>query len=396
MNNNSFKIKLINCLAGLVGFSQALLVYIASSYFKEASGREDVSIFYLVSYLVVFLVLLNFHKLVKIFGKSIILYIAIMGEITTIAVLLFSDNAWLSLSALIANLIFESIVNVCLDIMLETFSQDNNSGRIRGSFLTILNVGFIAGPLLSTSILSRYDFSGIFLTLLIMKSIYLAIAFWGLNNINHDYNGHTTIRGLFKKVWRRKNILRIYYVSFALEFFYALMIIYSPIYLRGIGISWEDIGFMFTIMLIPFLFFEYPLGWLADKKWGEKEMIIYFLCWISISTLMVYLIDTKEILIWTALLLSTRIGAASIQILRDSYFYKKINKEDIDLINFFRTAAPAGYVVGSIFSVIIINYFSVKEVFLLIAIMTCSALWPAFSLRDNLSEADKKLQRVLV
>ena len=186
----------------------------------------------------------------------------------------------------------------------------------------------------------------------------------------------------------RKNIRRIYYVSFALEFFYALMVIYTPLYLMGLGFGWDKIGIIFTFMLVPFVLFQFPVGYLADKEMGEKEMIILSLFIISLSVLAVYFIDSYSVLVWSAALFMTRVGAACLEILRDSYFYKRIDRDDIDLIDFFRTTRPAAYIIGAVFTTFILFIFPLKAVFLLVAAVVFSAIIPAWFLVDNKSERE--------
>lgn len=385
------KIKLFYGLSIMVGLSQALIIYIASSYFKQLSGREDVSIFYLFSYVVVLVALMNFHKLFKRFGKSTVLSLSVLGEIICLLVLMFSSSNFLSLIFLVIYFIFDGLVSVGMDVALESFSNEKEAGRIRGSYMTIFNAGFIIGPLLSTYIIGSYSFIGVFALVFIIKLFVFAIAFLGLKGINNHFEQKETVINLLKKVAKHKNLLRIYYISFALEFFYAMMIIYSPIYLRELGFSWPDIGFIFAFMLVPFLVLEYPIGWLADKKWGEKEMIIFFLFWLALTSGSIYFIHSVNIWLWVGVLFATRVAAASLSLLRDSYFYKKIDGNDMDLIDFFRTAMPVSYIIGAFFSALWLIFFPVNGIFVLVFFVLLSALWPAARLKDNLSESEMKL-----
>ena len=72
-----------------------------------------------------------------------------------------------------------------------------------------------------------------------------------------------------------------------------------------------------------------------------------------------------------------------IEVLRDSYFYKRIDGEDVDLINFFRTAMPVGNVFAALASFILLFFFSLKWVFILIALVIFSALIPAWRLAEH-------------
>lgn len=385
------KLGIIYSLAALIGFSQSLLVYVSASFFKQQSGQEDVGGFYFIAYLIVLVLLVNLHKFVRVWGKSNILRFAIAGEILSLSFALLSYSPWFGILALIAFLIFDSLMNVSMDVVLESYSRDNAAGRIRGIYLTIFNVGFIFGPKLSSWLLEHYGFAMIIITVLILKSLILLFVFTGLG---HIVNGHpdsrATVRELLAKAWRRGSIKKIYYISCALEFFYGLMIIYSSLYLRNLGMSWGQIGTMLMIMLMPFVFFEYPLGWLADKKWGEKEMLIFFLIWQGIFTGLLYFITVPSVWIWSLAMLATRAGAASVAVLRDSYFYKRIDGEDVDLIDLFRTAAPVGYIMAAGISAFALNWVGLRELFLINALVVLSAVVPAIRLKDNLSEEQVK------
>ena len=66
---NKKKVRIVNWASFLVGFSQAAIVYVLSTYFKKVTGTENVGIFYTISYLIILLALLNQHKLVHGLGK---------------------------------------------------------------------------------------------------------------------------------------------------------------------------------------------------------------------------------------------------------------------------------------------------------------------------------------
>jgi MFS family permease len=380
-------------LSILIGFTESIVIYMVSSYFKEFSGRDAVGIFYVGAYLMFLITLFNYHKLVKSFGKSKMFKTVLILQLFITIVLITAPFAWLKLLAMMLYLLCENLLLVNLDIVIEAFSSSKNSGRMRGSHLTILNLGFILGPMLSTWLLATGGFTLIFIVALVLKVVLLGILWFGIGKIANKFRERETVGQLIKKAMANQDIRRIYYISFVLETFYALMIIYSPIYLRSLGISWESIGLIFTVMLVPFLFFEYPIGWLADKELGEKEMIIFFVSWMALATAFVYKLDKPDVWLWAIALLATRVGAASIQILRDSYFYKKIDKDDVDLIDFYRTAMPVAYIVSAGLSALVVGYFGVREIFLLAALLLTSALIPAWRLRDNLSEREILLRR---
>ena len=385
---DSRKVKLINFISLLLGFSSALAAYVISSYFKEVSGWDNISVFYIAAYVIALIFLLNLHKLVRKFGKSLIFFACLLMLAGSAFLIFLFPPSWFSAVILIVNIIFYSLCATEKDIILESYSKDKLSGRIRGLNLTLVNLGFIFGPFVSTQILEKYGFQGIFLAQSIVLSLMFILAFKGLKNINHRFKPIITVNKLFKKALKRKNVMRVYYMSFILDFFFFIMVAYTPIYLRNLGMPWETIGIIFSFMLIPFVLLEYPAGSLADKKLGEKEMLILALFIISLSTFWLYFIDSANPYIWGISLFVTRIGASLLEVMRDSYFYKRIDGHDVDIINFFRTSSPTGYILGAILSGILLLFFPLKSVFILAALLAFSGLYPAFKLADNKSEAE--------
>ncbi|HEX8974035.1 MAG TPA: MFS transporter [Patescibacteria group bacterium] len=390
------KLELINFISFLFGFSQALLIYVLSDYFRQALGFDNVSLFYLVSYAIVLLFLLNMHKFIRWLGKATVFFLFFFLQICFVAFLIFVPPSTAGIFLLMLYIIANYLAYVSLDIMVESYSEDKRSGRIRGLHMTILNAGFIIGPLISTRVLEKFGFDGLFFLSMVMNMILFLVGLVNLRGANQRFAQKLTTRDLVKKIFVNKDVMKIYAISFTLEFFYALMIVYTPLYLLDRGLSWSQIGIAFTVMLIPFVVLEYPLGYLADKKFGEKEMITIGLIILSISTLSIFFVSSNAVWVWSLVLLATRIGAAMIEILRDSYFYKRIDGRDVDVISFFRTAVSVAYVAATALSALLLLFVSVKYVFLFLGALILLGLLPALRLVDNKSEAEMKMAKEFV
>jgi len=112
----------------------------------------------------------------------------------------------------------------------------------------------------------------------------------------------------------------------------------------------------------------------------------------GLSTLYFYFETSSNIYVWAIILFITRIGASFIEVLRDSYFYKRIDAGDVDLIDFFRTSRPVAYICATGLASIILLFFPLKIIFLLLSIIIFSALYSAFELVDNKSEFEIKIK----
>jgi len=383
---NSHKVKLITFISFLYGFELAMEAYILAFYYQSAIHSEKVTIFFFGSYVVFLFALLSLHKLVKKIGKSFSLTFFATMKIVILVCLsaLWSTPSVPGAIALALFVVFSNLSWVMLDVMLESFSADSLSGRIRGLFLTIANTGFILGPFLSFKVLENNGYGGIFLILLAIEFIIFVFIVASLQNINHAHSRKGSIMELMKLVWSRRDVLKVYYIAFILDFFYSTMIIYSPMYLTNLGLTLNEISVIFTIMLVPFIVLQYPAGRLADKKYGEKKMLIFSFLIMTISVGAIYFISSKSVLIWSIVLFATRIGAALVEVLRDSYFYKRIDGQDVEIIDFFRTSKPIAYIVFSLFSFFLLSLkLGIGIVFLLLAAISATGIWISFKLEEN-------------
>lgn len=388
------KLKLLGFISFLFGFSEALLLYVTSDYFSQMLKSRNVSSFYFVAYVVALIGLLNMHKLVKLMGKSGAFFLFFLLQIYLLFALIFLKQPIVGAILMMLYIVINYFSWTVLDVIIEEYSEDKKSGRIRGFHLMVLSAGILVGPFLSTELLSRFGFSGLFIATLILNCLMLIVALIGLRGVNGKFRGKLTVQDIGMKILTNKNVLNIYIVSLALEAFFALMVVYTPLYLLGLGFSWQQIGIAFTIMLIPFVALEYPIGILADEKFGEKEMIIGGLLIMSISTFAIFFLTSKSIFVWAGILLLTRIGAASVEILRDSYFYKKIDGRDVDLISFFRTTRAVAYLLATGLSAMLLVIAPMKYIFILVAGMVLIGVYPAFRLEDNKSEEELKLEEI--
>lgn len=382
------KVNLISFVSFVLGFLDAFLIYILSSYFSELTGNDNVGIFYLIAYSGVLFSLLYLQPLIRIIGKARTLYLCLGVAILASALLTQMSITWFSVGIVLIFMVATNVMWVVLDILLEGFSKDQFSGRIRGLHLTVMNGGLLAAPFLSTVALERFHFEGVFFILIIGYIAVFLIALIGFRNDNVVSQERMHFLQTFRKVLRESNISRIYFISFAMEFFYAMMIVYMPLYLLSLGFSWNAIGIIFTIMLIPFVLLQYPLGILADKRFGEKELLVGSLFIVFVATSIIGFLDLRSLWVWGAILFLSRVGVAGVEVLRDSYFYKQIDGDRMDLIAFFRTTRPVANILAAILAALMFVIFPLKSVFFVVAFILFISIFVAFTLKDTKSERE--------
>ncbi len=382
------KTSFVSLLSFSLAFVDALVLYTISSYFSEIVGTRFVGVAYLIAYGIHLFLLLNLQSFIRRIGKVRYLVFC-LGLAAAALGILPSVSAGLTGALLaIAYLASSNTAWVALDIILEAYSKDQLSGRIRGLHLAVANTGFLLAPYLSTRILDTHGYAAVFLIVFIGYAAILLLATILFRFDNQITQPKIALWPALRTVLGNSDLRSIFTVSLALEFFYAVMIVYMPIHLQNLGFSWTDIGIIFTIMLLPFIFLQYPIGLLADKRYGEKELLALCLLITIASMVSVVMYSEKHLWVWGGILFMTRVGIAGIEVLRDSYFYKQIDGNDIHIIAFFRTARPVANIAGAGIALALLTFFSLTSLFMVVIIGLFIALFSVFRLNDTESEFD--------
>lgn len=384
------KVVVIYVIAALFGFSSSLTAYVASSYFEAAWNTNNVSLFFLIPNALQLVSIFFLHTSLRRGGKSWTLLIFLLAQFLTLAGAMGMGVSKSGAFFLMAYLFVITMVYAALDILLETFSEDGRSGRIRGVYLTCANLGFLFGPFASTRIVHAFGYHGLFAAILVIAAIIILIASAFLRSEGRTRGVRISPKGLLKIALQQGGDVRhIYFLAMTLEIFYAVMTIYMPLYLlQTQQMDLKQMGIVFSIMLLPFVLFQYPAGRLADRFFGEKEFIMLALAIMAVFSAATLYTGVFGVAWWAFVLFGTRVGAALLEVMRDSYFYKKVDGENVEVISLFHTARPIGIIFASFASFIILLFASIQGVFVFMLCCILAAFYPALRLKDNASEKD--------
>ena len=161
------------------------------------------------------------------------------------------------------------------------------------------------------------------------------------------------------------------------------MVIYTPIYLyEYLKFDWEQIGLIFTIMLIPFVLVDFPLGKLSDKI-GEKKMLMIGFLITILFTFIIPFVAVSKVWIWAMILFGTRVGAATIEIMSEIYFFKEIGEKNADEISFFRNTYPLSYILAPLIAIPVLLFVpSFKYIFFVLSAIMLSGFFITLRLKD--------------
>lgn len=376
---------LLYFLGFLLAMAGALPAYIQSSFLEDFLGISWVSILFLLSNIIAFLAILFFPRIIKGYGNLFSTKMILVIFIVSLLGLSISRTIWGIMPSFIAFSLASTIIWINMDILVEGLSNDASTGRIRAFYFTSLNTAWILAPSLSAWMTANYGYYLAFLVAAIFLLPFFLIVFWKKKSLKDRFRyKNKPLKKTMQGILKNKNLRGIFVVALLLSIFYSGAVVFIPLYLHEIiGLEWSVLGPMFSVMLIPFVLIQIPAGIIADKYLGEKEMLFVGLTILIISLTAFFWTSSLNPIVWGGLLFFSRIGAALVEAMRESYFFKQINANNIDYINFFRAANPLGYIVGSALAAIILIFLPLPYVFLSLAIVLLSGFFFIYPIKDS-------------
>lgn len=362
----------------------ALLSYINSSFLSSFVGEKFVGIIYIFGSIGSILALLFVPKIFRKIGGY--KFLLLVSFINILALLSFT----LVKNALTAGIIFvlylslNTLIIFSLDELLKIFSKDSSTGKIRGMYITFCNLAWIITMLAFGSLLGEFSFRTIYFIGFVLMTLFFLISYLFLKNSEDPIYDKINTTKYVREFFRNKNLSRAYGMTFLLQFFYCWMIIYTPIYLSAhLGFSWKEIGVIFTIMLLPFLFVPVNLGKYADKI-GERKILMFGFTITALATLSLFFITEHTIFIWASLLLITRIGASAVESMSDSYFFKHIKPENEEFVGVYRSASPVAYIIGPMVAFTTLLFVpSFNFIYIILGALMLSGVYLSGTIRKN-------------
>lgn len=359
--------------------------YINSTFLSQYVGENNVGFIYTISSILTILAFICIRPILKRFGNYHTFGFAILIDFITLLIISFIDSGFILITAYVIGHIVRNLALFHLDIFLEDTSLNKDTGKIRGTYLTMMNLSFIIGPMIAGFIITDHDYWKVYLLGAILL---LPIFFIFIRYLKHFKDPEYKDPKLFhtaKKVLQNKNMYSTFAIGSLLNFFYAWMVIYTPIYLiQHIGFSVSNAVFIIAIALIAFIIFQLPFGYIADKWLGEKEILITGFLIMAVSTASITFIDKPDFILWATILFITRIGASLIEIGNETYFFKKIDSSDINALGFFRMLSPVMYTVAPLLASLLLLIIDIRFLFLILGTILLYGIKYSLALKDTL------------
>lgn len=366
-----------------LSLSYGVLLYVNSSYLGGFFSSAGVTLIFILNYVInIFLFFLTPTLLNKFHREKLLIYFISLSLLGVIGL----SSGVSALVVGISFIIYQCFLFMafwCLDIFLEEKTVTRYTGELRGLYFTFINIGVAGGPFLIAFFGISEDLERVYQIGLWVMILPLIIALGTLFQRRTFKANKEPLELPIRAWWGNRDIRAVTMNRFVLEAFFGVMVIYAPIYLNSvIGFNWTELGVMLTIALLPFIFLELPAGELADRYWGEKEMLaVGFFITGTCLLLMPFL--KMDFLLWTLILTASRIGAALVEIMSETYFFKKIHHHETGLISIFRLTRPLGLITGTAIGGLSVALLPYQAIFFVTALIVFLGLYESIFLRDT-------------
>lgn len=354
-------------LAGfLFSFHVALTVYVNSSFLATKIPELLIGELYTASAILAIIGLHAIPRLINRFGSKGIMSTLILLMTGSIFTIIISHNVAVIASCFVLFLALITITYLGLDILIENWSENTVQGTVRGSYLTANNMGYMLAPFISGFIADRLGF-GVLYGFAIALLVPVAIILIRLPNITITHPSKSNILALAHKFIKNRALRDVFLINFLLQFFYAWMVIYTPLYLHEhAGLAWDQIGILFSIMLSAFVLFQYIAGKFIDRFHTEKWMMCLGLLLMGAATF--FVASAPGMMFWklALILFITRVGASIVEVATESYFFKRVHHDDMGAIGFFRNTYPFAYILAPIIASLVLKLAPMWTLFIIL------------------------------
>ncbi|MDO8564452.1 MAG: MFS transporter [bacterium] len=362
----------------------ALPTYINSTFLQTFVSEKYIGLIFTASSLLAIVALIIVPKLLRLVGDYFATALFLVLEIAAFIGIAALKNPAAIIALFLISQALITLISFDLDLVVERYSKHSQTGSIRGLYLTSANVAWVGAPALAGFLLAGGAYWRVYVVSSLVLIPTLLLFTGALNRFKDPLYRTIHFKHAAGLVWRSKNLRSIFLSSALLSVFFMIMVIYTPLYLHEhLGFAWGRLGIMFSFMLLPFLLLEAPLGRIADKMLGEKELLTAGFIIMALTTTAITFVGNASFVVFGLLLFGTRVGATCVEIMTETYFFKKVGSEDAQIISLQRTLRPLMGILGPLVATALLYFIPLRMLFLALGILMLFGVPLALGIKDT-------------
>lgn len=368
-------------------FQTLLVAYSSSTYMGGFINPSYIGLLYSVGSLFSIFIFLSLPALLRQFGNVLVTLVLMLGSIITLWFVGSGLSAFIVIVSFVAFQALNPLIHLNIDIFSETLigKREGGTGHKRGLALALMSGAALAAPLLMGYLVGEgNDLAQLYTVAIVLGLLFMVII---VGVFRHFYDPEYTVikcSTLIKSAWRTIDIRIVMMTHFILQIFFTWSMIYIPLYLKTVvGLSWSAIGYIIAAGLFSYLVWEYPIGIMADNYWGEKEMMAVGFLILAITSAGITALATTVTVMWMLLMFVSRLGASLVEVTTESYFFKKVDGQDAELISLFRLMRSLATLLGALLGSVTLLFLPFKLAFLVLALCMTIGIFLTLFLHDT-------------
>ncbi|MCA9357412.1 MFS transporter [Candidatus Nomurabacteria bacterium] len=372
----------------LLIFHAFIVAYINSSFLEQFISTTAVGTIYTVGSALSILIFLFISSVLHRVGNFKLTLILLVLDLMAVSGMAFADSLRVAVPLFLIHLISVPLIVFNIDVFMEEQIGNNetSTGSRRGLLLTITSFIGALSPLISSLLIdqSTGDFTNAYVVSAVTLLPIIAILIFFFKDFSDPEYKEIDLLSALRTFWLKKNIRFVFLAHFVLQMFFMVMVVYTPLYLTNtIGLSWAEFGVVMFFAQMAYVILEYPIGIIADKYIGEKEMMGFGFLILAVSVSWMSFITVSSVLVWSIVMFCTRVGASFVEVTTESYFFKQTTSSDAQIISFFRITRPLAYVMGALLASLALLYLPFNLLFIVTASLMIPAMFFTLNIEDT-------------
>lgn len=365
-----------------------LVAYINSSYLEQFLSTAEVGTMYTMGSALSVLIFLFISRVLRRVGNFKLTLLLLCLDLVAVLSMAFATELKFAVPLFLVHIITVPLIIFNLDVFMEEQIGNNETttGSKRGLLLMLGSIIGATSPLISGLLVNGSVSTFTYPYLLSATTLIpiIAILLFYFKDFSDPEYGEIDLFSSIRNFWQNLNIRNVFLAHFTLQLFFMMMVVYTPIYLtRDIGFSWAEFGVIMFFAQLAYVILEYPIGLIADRHIGEKEMMGFGFLIIAISTSWMSFVTVTSVLAWSVIMFVTRVGASLVEVTTESYFFKQTKSSDAQIISFFRITRPLAYVLGAMLASLALLYLPFNLLFLVFASLCIPAMFCTLNIEDS-------------
>lgn len=309
---------------------------------------------------------------------------AVMANITSIYIF-----AAIAITATVLSLLRRS----CFDIILRDNTKGKQLNKEEGILYSMLNAGWLIGPLLAGFFLIQFGIRSVFY----IAVIFLIIAFLILLLLNIQpaikkrTKIDTNILKNVKSYFTTKNVVLPYILTLGIHAWWSLLFIFIPLFLVNAGLEKVYVTTFISALIVPLVILDYRVGKMS-MKYGIKPFFIIGFAGLAVCALSLAFIS--DIYIKMGVLIFSSIFLACLEPMQDTFFFSRVRKKDEEkFYPVFSTSIGIGSLIGRLALSTVLIFFTEAAAYITIAVLMTISFVIALKITETKKHI-KKLKEV--